>query len=107
MLLFDAHLDLAMNALEWNGDLTRPIGMILDVTHLCDKSFWEALDHFHGRIGASHSSCRALVPDNRQFSDGQNKGLIQRGAVIGGALDAWMMAPGWVHGKTTPEMVFL
>src|SRR6266498_4331251 len=25
MLLFDAHLDLAMNALEWNRDLTRPI----------------------------------------------------------------------------------
>ena len=25
MLIFDAHLDLAMNALEWNRDLTRPI----------------------------------------------------------------------------------
>src|SRR5439155_8275865 len=28
MLLFDAHLDLAMNALEWNRDLTRPIDEI-------------------------------------------------------------------------------
>src|SRR6266513_76215 len=25
MLIFDAHLDLAMNALEWNRDLTRPL----------------------------------------------------------------------------------
>ena len=25
MLIFDAHLDLAMNALEWNRDLTRPV----------------------------------------------------------------------------------
>ena len=25
MLLFDAHLDLSMNALEWNRDLTRPL----------------------------------------------------------------------------------
>src|ERR1041385_8983173 len=28
MLIFDAHLDLAMNALEWNRDLSRPIGEI-------------------------------------------------------------------------------
>ncbi len=28
MLIFDAHLDLAMNALEWNRDLTRPIAEI-------------------------------------------------------------------------------
>src|SRR6266705_306673 len=28
MLIFDAHLDLAMNALEWNRDLTRPIDEI-------------------------------------------------------------------------------
>src|SRR4051812_507466 len=28
MLIFDAHLDLAMNALEWNRDLTRPINEI-------------------------------------------------------------------------------
>src|SRR5690348_11309953 len=35
--------------------------IILDVSHLCDESFWEALDHFPGRIWASHSNCRALV----------------------------------------------
>src|SRR6266478_6530806 len=28
MLIFDAHLDLSMNALEWNRDLTRPLGEI-------------------------------------------------------------------------------
>ena len=79
------------------------LGVILDATHLCDDSFWEALDHFQGPIWASHSNCRALVPHNRQFSDEQIKVLIQRGAVIGAALDAWMMVPDWVRGKTTPE----
>jgi membrane dipeptidase len=44
-----------------------------------------------------------LVPHNRQFSDEQIKALVERGAVIGAALDAWMMVPGWVRGKTTPE----
>src|SRR6185503_11237082 len=83
------------------------LGIILDVTHLCDESFWEALDHFHGPLWASHSNCRALTPHHRQFSDEQIKALIERGAVIGGALDAWMMVPGWIKGKTTPEAVGL
>ncbi len=79
------------------------LGMILDATHLCDDSFWEALDHFGGRVWASHNNCRALVPHNRQFSDDQIRALAARGAVIGVALDAWMLYPGWVRGKTTPE----
>lgn len=79
------------------------LGIILDATHLCDDSFWEALDHFEGPVWASHSNCRALVPHNRQFADDQIKALIQRGAVIGAPLDAWMMVPGWIKGKTTPE----
>jgi membrane dipeptidase len=81
--------------------------IILDVSHLCDESFWEALDHYPGRVWASHSNCRALVPHNRQFSDEQIKALIQRDAVIGVALDAWMLVPGWVRGKTTPEAIGL
>ena len=79
------------------------LGMILDVTHLSDEAFWEALNLFDGPVWASHSNCRALVPDQRQFADDQIKALIERGAVIGGALDAWMMVPGWVRGTTTPE----
>jgi membrane dipeptidase len=79
------------------------LGMILDVTHLSDECFWQALEIHHGTVWASHSNCRALVPDPRQFSDDQIKALIERGAVIGAALDAWMMIPGWIRGKTTPQ----
>jgi membrane dipeptidase len=78
------------------------LGIILDATHLCDESFWEALDHFRGSVCASHNNCRALVPHHRQFSDDQLKVLIERGAVIGVALDAWMLRPGWIRGKSTP-----
>jgi membrane dipeptidase len=79
------------------------LGFILDVTHLCDDCFWEALDLFQGPVWASHQNCRVLVPHMRQFSDEQIKALIARGAVIGAALDAWMLVPGWVRGKTTPH----
>jgi len=79
------------------------VGMILDVTHLSDQCFDEALDLFGGPVLASHHNCRALVPDQRQLTDEQIKRLIQRGAVIGAALDAWMLHPGWVRGKTRPD----
>jgi membrane dipeptidase len=79
------------------------LNVILDATHLCDESFFEALDHFRGRVWASHSNCRALVPHNRQFTDEQIRRLLERGAVIGIPLDAWMMVPGWVRGETTPQ----
>ena len=77
-------------------------GIILDVTHLTDEAFWEALSLYSGPVWASHNNCRALVPHQRQFSDEQLKELIRRDAVIGAAFDAWMMVPGWVRGKTTP-----
>jgi membrane dipeptidase len=78
------------------------LNIILDATHLCDDSFWEALDHFHGHVWASHNNCRSLVNHNRQFSDEQLKVLIERGAVIGGVMDTWMMVPDWIRGVSTP-----
>ena len=79
------------------------LNIILDATHLCDESFREALDHFGGNVWASHSNCRALVPDHRQFTDEQMKELIERSAVIGAALDAWMLVPNWIKRKSTVE----
>jgi membrane dipeptidase len=43
------------------------------------------------------------VQNGRQFDDAQIRELIQRGAVIGAAFDAWMLVPGWVRGESTPE----
>lgn len=79
------------------------LGIILDATHLCEESFWDAMDVFQGPVWASHSNCRALVPHERQFNDQQLKELLDRGGVIGASLDAWMLSPGWVLGKTKPE----
>lgn len=79
------------------------LGIILDATHLCDFAFWDALNHFHGPVWASHNNCRALVDHNRQFSDEMIKALIARGAVIGGVFDAWMLSTGWIRGESTPK----
>jgi membrane dipeptidase len=81
------------------------LGMVLDVTHLNDDAFWHALELYSGPVWASHHNCRALVNHNRQFSDEMIKALIERNAVIGLALDAWMMVPEWVRGQSTPRLM--
>ena len=79
------------------------LNIILDATHLCEDSFWEAMKNFNGHIWASHNNVRALVDHNRQFSNEQIKVLIEKSAVIGGALDAWMMMPDWIRGQSIPQ----
>ncbi|WGQ08863.1 membrane dipeptidase [Pedobacter gandavensis] len=79
------------------------LNFILDATHLCDDAFCQALDHFSGPVWASHNNCRTFVNHNRQYSDEQILALINRGAVIGGALDAWMIVPDWQRGVSTPK----
>jgi len=82
-------------------------GMLLDVTHLADQSFWEALEIYQGPVLASHHNCRALVPGDRQLTDEQIKALIERDAVIGASFDCWMIVPGWKIGVTDPKDVSL
>ena len=79
------------------------LNIVLDTTHLCDESFWEALDHYNGPVCASHNNCRALVPHHRQFSDEQLRVLIERNAVIGVVMDAWMLVSNWQRGTSTPQ----
>ena len=79
------------------------LNLILDTTHLCDVSFWETMKVYNGPVWASHNNCRKFVNHNRQYSDEQINELISRDAIIGIALDAWMMVPNWVRGESTPE----
>jgi membrane dipeptidase len=72
------------------------LGILLDLTHMSDQAFWEALEHYHGLVLASHNNCRALVPHQRQFSDAQLQAIFARDGVIGAAFDTWMLQPGWV-----------
>ncbi|GAB3925568.1 dipeptidase [Larkinella terrae] len=75
-------------------DLLKEMGqlnLILDVTHLTDEGFDQALELYSGPVWASHHNVRAIVPNQRQLTDEQIKRLIERDAVIGGMLDCWAM----------------
>lgn len=98
----DATGKMNANGIELLKEMER-LNVILDATHLCDDAFWQALDNFNGAVWASHNNCRALVNHNRQYSNEMIKALIERDAVIGGALDAWMMVPNWERGISDPK----
>jgi membrane dipeptidase len=80
-------------------DEMQRLGIVLDLTHCSDQAFWQAIERFGGRVIASHNNSRALVRHQRQFDDDQLRALVARDGVIGAALDAWMLKPGWHIGE--------
>ena len=81
------------------------LGMILDLTHLSDQAMSQALEKFNGSLLATHSNCRELVSGQRQLTDDQIKLIAERGGMICVALDAWMLYPGWIRGRTDTSLV--
>jgi len=59
------------------------LGMILDVSHLNEKSFWDVLDISKKPIIASHSNSKNLCGHRRNLTDDQAKAIAATGGVIG------------------------
>lgn len=58
-------------------------GMILDVSHLNRRGFWDALEASEGTVIASHSNCAALCDVPRNLTDEQLRAIRDRGGVVG------------------------
>ncbi len=82
------------------------VGMILDLSHLSDESFWEAVDRYEGPVIATHANPRALVPGRRQLSDQMIRAIAERGGVIGVVLFNAFLKHGW-HSSDGKEEVTL
>jgi membrane dipeptidase len=57
-------------------------GMIVDISHVADKTFWDALETSQAPIFASHSSCRALCDVPRNMTDEMIAALAKKHGVI-------------------------
>jgi membrane dipeptidase len=71
---------------EFGRDVVREmnrIGMIVDVSHVSDKTFYDALAVSKKPVIASHSSCRALVDFPRNMDDNMLRTLAKNGGVVG------------------------
>jgi membrane dipeptidase len=58
------------------------MGMMVDISHVADQTFWDALEVSQAPIFASHSSCRALSNARRNMSDDMIKAMAKKGGVI-------------------------
>lgn len=59
------------------------VGMVLDLSHLAEESFWEAVDRYEGPVVATHANPRAFVPTPRMLSDEMIQAIAERDGVIG------------------------
>ena len=58
------------------------LGMMVDISHVADKTFWDALEVSTAPIIASHSSCRALCNVPRNMTDEMIVALAKKGGVV-------------------------
>jgi membrane dipeptidase len=63
------------------GEMNR-LGMMVDISHVADKTFWDALAVSKAPIFASHSSCRALTNHARNMTDDMIVALAKKGGVV-------------------------
>lgn len=104
---FMAEHHVCVASLAWNdenvlatgksGDVTRGIseagieamdemakcGIALDVSHLNEASFWDAIKYHKGKICATHSNARKLCGHDRNLTDQQIRSLAEKGGIIG------------------------
>jgi membrane dipeptidase len=70
---------------EFGKDVVRELnklGVMVDISHVADKTFWDALEVSKAPMIASHSSCRAISGHPRNMTDEMIKALAQKGGVI-------------------------
>ena len=70
---------------DFGKDVVREmnrLGMMVDIAHVADKTFWDALEVSTAPIFSSHSSCRALADVPRNMTDEMIVALAKKGGVI-------------------------
>lgn len=58
------------------------VGMLIDVSHSGEKTFWDVINTTKNPIIASHSCCYSLSPHYRNLTDDQIKAIAENGGVI-------------------------
>ena len=59
------------------------IGILMDVSHLSERGFWDLMEMTELPVVASHSNSRKIYPHSRGLSDDQFRAIVQSGGVAG------------------------
>jgi len=71
------------------------LGILVDISHVSDKAFFDTLEVTRAPVIASHSSCRALIDIPRNMRDEQLRALARNGGVVQIAFGCWFVTPGY------------
>ncbi len=82
----------------------RELGIVLDVSHLNEESFFDALGQWSGPVCATHSNPAALCEDTRNLTDEQLQSMQERGAVVGTLLYNGFLDSSWQSGGPQTPM---
>src|SRR5438876_3239872 len=70
---------------DFGKDVVREmnrLGVIIDISHVSDKTFYDALEVSKAPLFASHSSCRAICDAPRNMTDQMMKDLAAKGGIV-------------------------
>ncbi len=84
------------------GEMNR-LGMMVDVSHVSDKTFWDIVETSRAPVIATHSNCRAIADVPRNLTDEMIVALAKTGGVVSVVFYPGFLEPGWRARKDALE----
>ncbi|HEX2270938.1 MAG TPA: dipeptidase [Pyrinomonadaceae bacterium] len=75
------------------------LGMIVDVSHVSDPTFWDIVNTSTAPVVATHSACRAIADVPRNLTDEMIRALARTGGVVNVIFYPEHLEPGWSQKK--------
>ena len=75
------------------------LGMMVDVSHVSDKTFWDIVNNSTKPVIATHSGCRAIANVPRNLTDDMIRALAKTGGVVNVIFYPEHLEPGWSEQK--------
>lgn len=75
------------------------LGMMVDVSHVSDKTFWDIIEIADRPVIATHSACRAIANVPRNLTDDMIKAIAKTGGVVSVIFYPEHLEPGWSEKK--------
>jgi membrane dipeptidase len=75
------------------------LGIIVDVSHVSDKTFWDIVETSTKPVVATHSNCRAIANVPRNLTDEQIRAIAKTGGVVSVVFYPAFVQPGWKERK--------
>ncbi|WP_420838575.1 dipeptidase [Acinetobacter vivianii] len=80
--------------------------MVVDVSHMNERAFWDTVDILQQPIVATHSNAHALCPQARNLTDSQLKAIAESGGMVGVNFDvAFLRGDGQRNADTPIELI--